>query len=76
MTARMRIIQYRAVKVMSRPTTVEFFTKDGKKLRFKALESYEVADPDEMKTPDLIRWLRKNGFKSLAMALRRVSSIK
>lgn len=64
-----QIIKFRAIKVKTRPVKIEFFTKDGEKLWFKGLEAYEVEDPEELKSKDLVRWLRKNKFKSLAKAL-------
>jgi hypothetical protein len=63
-------IKWRAVKVISKPIKVEFFDKkNGKTIFLKGVKGVEVCDPEQLQTLDLIRWLRKNKFKSLAKAL-------
>ncbi len=66
-----KVIRYRVVKVISKPILVEFYTKGGEKLFFKGVKGVEVVDPEKLETKDLIKWLNKNGLKSLAKALRR-----
>ncbi len=68
-------VSYKAVKVISKPVKVEFFTREGGKVRFRGSGAMEVFDPSQLKTPDLIRWLRKNDFKYLAKALKEVSKL-
>jgi hypothetical protein len=65
-------IKFRAVKVIPKTTKVEFFTKEGESVFFKA--TTVVEDPEELRTKDLIRWLGKNGFKELAKALKKATS--
>jgi len=64
-------IKWRAVKVISKPIKIEFFdNQNGKKIWLKGIKGVEVCDPEQLQTLDLIRWLRKNKFKSLANALK------
>lgn len=63
-------IKWRAVKVISKPVKIEFFNKkNGKTTFLKGIKGVEVCDPEQLQTRDLIKWLRKNKFKSLAKAL-------
>ena len=66
-------IKFTAVKVKNRPVKVEFYTeKEGKLVWLKGSNTYEVTDPEELRTRDLIIWLRKNKFNGLAKILTTV----
>jgi hypothetical protein len=65
-------VNYKAVRVKSKPTVVEFFDKKGQKLFFKGTTGELVFDPNKLKTPDLIKWLKKNDLKNLAVVLEKI----
>ena len=63
-------INFVAIKVKSKPVRVKFYTRqEGKLIWLNGFEGIEVVNPEELKAKDLVRWLRKNKFKSLANAL-------
>mgnify|MGYP001566907593 CR=1 FL=1 len=59
-------INYKMTKVISKPTKVEFYDKSGKPVYFKARQTMKVED---LEAKELVKWLKRNGFKSLAKAL-------
>ena len=65
-------VDFVSVKVIGKPVKIEFHTKKGEKVFFKGIEGVEVFDPEHLEAKDLVRWLNKKGFKSLAKALKRI----
>lgn len=65
-------IRFIASRYRNKPIKVAFYTKDGDKVLFNAMGCEIVIDPNDLRGDALVRWLRDNGFKSLASALKKI----